>query len=61
MCIVAAAVWGVCLILRPNPAWEPTWPWFVFWLFCAALTGAVWEWQVPDEEDDQSPAGGSDA
>jgi hypothetical protein len=55
MCAVAAALFGLCLIFRPNPKWEPSWIDFAWTLICAAVVGAVWEWQVPDEEDEQPP------
>jgi hypothetical protein len=54
-CVVAAALWGLCLIFRPNPNWQPSWIAFVGWMFCAALVGAVWEWQVPDPDQDEHP------
>ena len=55
MVLVAAALWGLCLVFRPNPKWQPSWPFVILWLCCAALVGAVWEWQVPDE-DQQPPS-----
>ena len=54
-CIASAAIWGLCLIFRPNPKWQASWPSFVLWLCCAVLVGAVWEWQVPDEDDEEQP------
>ena len=56
MCVVAAALWGLCLMFRPNPKWQPSLMAFAWWMVCAALVGAVWEWQVPDEEDEQPPS-----
>jgi hypothetical protein len=56
MCVVVAALWGTCLILRPNPTWQPSWTAFAWWLICAALVGAVCEWQIPDDEDERSPS-----
>jgi hypothetical protein len=57
MVLIASALWGLCLIFRPNPKWQPSWPFFVLWLCGAALVGAVWEWQVPHEEDEHRPSG----
>jgi len=51
-CVAAAALWALALVVRPNPNWRPSWPAFVGWIACAAITGAAWEWQVPDDEDD---------
>jgi hypothetical protein len=58
-CVIAAALWLLCLIIRPNPDWRPNWITFAWWLACAALVGAVCEWQIPDDDDEQSPSGGT--
>jgi hypothetical protein len=51
MVIVGAALWGLCLVFRAGDSkWQPTWPTLIWWLFCFALTGAVLEWQVPDDD-----------
>jgi hypothetical protein len=47
---VMAVLWAVCLWLRPNPNWKPSWPFFWLWLCCAFFVGAVREWQVADED-----------
>jgi hypothetical protein len=55
-CAATAGLWGLCVLFRPNPAWQPSWMFFACWLVCAALVGAVWEWQVPDDEDVPPPS-----
>lgn len=49
--ITATILWGVCLWLRPNPKWQPTWSAFAAWLTIAAGVGAIYEWQVVEDDD----------
>jgi hypothetical protein len=51
-CVVSAGLWGVAVIFRFNPKFQPTWWAFIIFMLCAALVGAVWQWQVAPESDD---------
>ena len=54
-CIIAAGLWALAVVFRFNPKFQPNWWAFALWMACAALVGAVWEWQVPPESDDEPP------
>lgn len=52
-CIIAAVIWAFALIFRFNPKWQSSWGMFALWMACAAVVGAIYEWQVPDEDDSE--------
>jgi len=52
-CIIAASLWGMAVVFRVNPKFQPSWWAFAIFMVCAALVGAVWEWQVAPESDDE--------
>jgi hypothetical protein len=54
-CIIAAGLWSLAVIFHFNPKFQPTWWAFVVFMICAAIVGAVWEWQVAPESDDKPP------
>jgi len=48
-CLAASVLWGLAVVFKFNPKFQPSWTSFTFYLICAALVGAVYEWQVPKE------------
>jgi len=55
-CIVAAGLWSLAAVYKFNPSFQPSWWAFSLFMICAALVGAVWEWQVAPESGNQPPA-----
>ena len=51
-CIAAAGLWELAMFFRFNPEFQPTWWVFALFMVCAAIVGAVWEWQVAPESND---------
>lgn len=49
--IIAAGVWGLSQYFRAATKVTPTWTMFIVWIGCAAVVGAVWEWQMPGRKN----------
>ena len=52
-CIAAPGLWGLAVIFRFNPKFQPTWWTFALFMICAALVGAVWKWQVAPDSNEE--------
>jgi hypothetical protein len=52
-CIIASSLWGLAVVFLFNPRFQPSWWAFAIFIICAALAGAVWEWQVAPGSDDE--------
>jgi hypothetical protein len=55
-CIIAASLWGLAVVFRFNPKFQPRWWAFALLIVCPALVGAACEWQVAPESDDEPAA-----
>lgn len=55
--LIAVVTWGLLLLFLPR--WQHSWLLLMLWVCCAAVVGAVFEWQVPNdgEDDDHSTDG----
>jgi hypothetical protein len=48
-CFASSALWGLAIVFKFNPKFQASWVSFTLLMICAALVGAVYEWQVPKE------------
>jgi hypothetical protein len=48
-CFAASVLWGLAIVFKINPKFQPSWAAFILLMICAALVGAAYEWQVPKE------------